>query len=84
MLGTNAHAPELLVIDEDRMLLTYGACDYTGGYVTRYVMAMLGDARRDFEGAEEKIIYTGIGKGPRGLWYHTLRCSCYCKSRVIK
>ena len=61
MLNTNAHAPDLLVIDEDRVLLTYGACDYSGGYVTRYVMAMLGDARRDFEGATEKIIYTGSG-----------------------
>ena len=61
MLGTNAHAPDLLVIDGDRVLLTYGACDYTGGYVTRYVMAMLGDAKRDFEGATEKIIYTGSG-----------------------
>ena len=61
MLSTNAHAPDLLVINEDRVLLTYGACDYTGGYVTRYVMAMLGDAKRDFEGATEKIIYTGSG-----------------------
>ena len=61
MLNTNAHAPNLLVIDENRVLLTYGACDYTGGYVTRYVMAMLGDARKDFEGATEKIIYTGSG-----------------------
>ena len=61
MLNTNAHAPDMLVIDEDRVLLSYGACDYTGGYVTRYVMAMLGDAKRDFEGATEKIIYTGSG-----------------------
>jgi len=80
MLGINAHAPDLLVIGEDRVLLTYGACDYSGGYVTRYVMAMLGDARKDFEGAAEKIIYTGSG-GMRAIhmqcvWVRT-RCSWF-------
>jgi len=61
MFRSNAHAPDMLVISEDRVLLTYGECDYRGGYVTRYVVAVLGDARRDFEGAAEKIIYTGSG-----------------------
>ena len=61
MLNTNAHAPHLLVIDEDKSLLVYGECDYSGGYVTRYVMTMLGDPKKDFRDANEKIIYTGSG-----------------------
>ena len=60
-LPVNAHAPHMLVLDSEKILLVYGNCDYTGGYVTRYVEAMIGDPNRDFRNAIPKIIYTGSG-----------------------
>ena len=61
MLPVNAHAPHMLMLDDKKTLLIYGNCDYTGGYVTRYVEAMIGDPDKDFRDAKPKIIYTGSG-----------------------
>ena len=48
--------PHLLVIDEDKTLLVYGECDYSGRYVTRYVMTILGGPKKDFRDASEKSL----------------------------
>ncbi|RLE94144.1 MAG: hypothetical protein DRN04_04390 [Thermoprotei archaeon] len=61
MLPVNAHAPHMLVLNKTKTLLIYGNCDYSGGYVTRYVEVMVGDPRKDFKDAAPKIIYTGSG-----------------------
>jgi len=61
MLPVNAHAPHMLFLNENKTLLIYGNCDYSGGYVTRYVEVMVGDPHKDFRDATPKIIYTGSG-----------------------
>lgn len=61
MLPVNAHAPHMLVLNEEKTLLIYGNCDYSGGYVTRYVEVMVGDPNKNFKDAKPKIIYTGSG-----------------------